>query len=48
LRDQLARDNAALVRTHLLLRQHGKTFCRTNAPLCRSCPVSRLCSFPRK
>lgn len=46
--DQLTRDNAALVRAHLLLRQHGQTFCRTNAPLCRSCPVSRLCPFPRK
>jgi len=48
LRDQLPRDNAGLVRTHLLLRQHGKTFCRTNAPLCRSCPVSQLCPFRTK
>ena len=48
LRDQLARDNATLVRTHLLLRQHGKTFCRANAPLCRSCPVSQLCSFRKR
>ena len=44
--DQLPRDARALARAHLLLRQHGKTFCRTNAPLCRSCPVSRLCPFP--
>ena len=48
LADQLPRDNASLVRTHLLLRLHGKTFCRTNAPLCRSCPISDLCAFPAK
>ena len=47
-RDQLPRDAAQLARAHLLLRQHGKTFCRNNAPLCRSCPVSNLCAFPMK
>lgn len=46
--DQLPRESAALIRIHLLLRRHGKTFCRTNAPLCRSCPVAHLCSFPQK
>ncbi len=47
-RDQLPRDNAGLVRTHLWLRQHGKTFCRANAPLCRSCPISELCEFSKR
>jgi endonuclease III len=37
-----------LTRAHLLLRQHGKEICRTNAPLCRSCPAVALCTYPMK
>jgi endonuclease III len=48
LQDQVPRSAAMLVRAHLLLRQHGKELCRNNAPLCHSCPVSHLCSFPMK
>jgi endonuclease-3 len=47
-RDQLPRDAAQLTRAHLLLRQHGKKFCRNNGPLCHSCPVSSLCAYPMK
>jgi endonuclease III len=45
---ELPRDASHLARAHLLLRQHGKEFCRNNAPLCRTCPVSKLCAFPLK
>ena len=46
--EELPRDAVALARAHFLLREHGKTFCRNNGPLCGSCPVSELCSFPGK
>jgi endonuclease-3 len=48
LRDQLSRTAAELARAHLLLREHGKTLCKTNAPLCRVCPLADLCAFPTK
>lgn len=48
LRDQLSRTAAELARSHLLLREHGKTLCKTNAPLCRVCPLADLCAFPTK
>ena len=48
LRDQLPRTAAELARAHLLLREHGKTLCKTNAPLCRVCPLADLCAFPTK
>ncbi|HEX4595922.1 MAG TPA: hypothetical protein VH157_16670 [Bryobacteraceae bacterium] len=48
LKGQLPRDAAHLAQAHLLLREHGKTLCKTNAPLCRACPAADLCSFPMK
>ncbi len=47
-RDQLPRGVAALARTHLLLREHGKKICRNNGPLCRKCPIEDLCLFAGK
>jgi endonuclease-3 len=47
-RDQLPRGVAALARAHLLLREHGKTICRNNSPLCRECPIENLCMFAGK
>lgn len=35
------------LRAHLLLRQHGKSLCRDNAPLCKQCPVSDECNWFR-
>ena len=46
--DQLPRDVAYLARAHLLLREHGKTLCRNNRPLCHDCPAVDLCSYPAK
>lgn len=45
---QLPRDPAALARAHLLLREHGKTICRNNRPLCQECPAADLCAFALK
>lgn len=45
---ELHRGAAALARAHLLLREHGKTICRRNQPLCSECPVEHLCGYPRK
>ncbi len=33
---------------HLLLIRHGRAVCRARSPLCRSCPVYRLCDSPDK
>jgi endonuclease-3 len=33
---------------HLLLIRHGRAVCRARSPLCRSCPVHRLCESPDK
>lgn len=45
---ELPRGAQALTRAHLLLREHGKTICRNNRPLCKECPVERLCGYPMK
>jgi endonuclease-3 len=42
---QLPRDANSLSRVHLLLREHGKTLCKTNAPRCKDCPVSDTCAY---
>jgi len=47
-RGQLPRGAAALARAHLLLREHGKTICRNNGPLCRECPIENSCLFAGK
>lgn len=43
--DQLGDNCDELIETHQLLRQHGKTICKTNKPRCDQCPVSTLCNF---
>jgi endonuclease-3 len=48
LEDQLPRDSVFLTIAYLLLRQHGQELCRRNAPICRACPATDLCSFPLK
>jgi endonuclease-3 len=48
LQNELPRAAADLARAHLLLREHGKTLCKTNAPLCRACPAADLCEFSAK
>jgi endonuclease III len=48
LEGQIPRKPDELTRAHLLLRHHGKEICRTNTPLCRSCPVVALCAYPMK
>jgi len=45
---QLPRDPTALVSAHLLLREHGKTICKNNGPLCLECPAADLCAFAMK
>jgi len=43
--DQTARDCEFLIEAHQLLRQHGKTLCKTNKPRCEECPVSSMCAW---
>jgi len=45
IRDQLNEDYDWLISAHVLLRQHGKELCKTNAPLCEKCPVRRVCRY---
>src|SRR5712692_7579471 len=44
IKDQLKDDYDWLIGAHILLRQHGKELCKTNAPLCEKCPVRKSCS----
>ena len=44
---QLRADYEWLIRAHILLRQHGKELCKTNAPLCEKCPVKKSCAYFR-
>lgn len=46
--DQLTGDYRWLIRAHLLLRQHGKSLCKTNRPRCEQCPVRTSCAFWRR
>src|SRR6185369_2858484 len=48
LKPELPSGNEDLVQAHLLLREHGKTICRTNSPHCYECPIAPLCAFPEK
>ena len=45
IKDQLNEDFDWLISAHLLLRQHGKELCKTNAPLCEKCPVRKSCAY---
>jgi endonuclease III len=46
IRPQLPPKAEDRARAHLLLREHGKTLCKTNGPACGECPVADLCAFP--
>jgi endonuclease III len=46
--DQLAQDYDWLIGAHTLLRQHGKSLCKTSAPLCEQCPVKKSCAYFEK
>jgi endonuclease-3 len=45
IKDQLEDDYDWLIGAHILLRQHGKELCKTNAPLCEKCPVRKSCAY---
>ena len=44
-KDELKKDFDWLVSAHQLLRRHGQQLCKTNAPLCPSCPVKSSCRY---
>jgi endonuclease-3 len=46
--DQTGRDCEFLIEAHQLLRQHGKSLCKTNKPRCEECPVSSMCAYFRQ
>lgn len=39
-----SRDRDRLIATYTLLRAHGRTLCRRNAPRCMACPLDALCA----
>ena len=45
LRPELPIHVERLKQAHLLLRIHGKTLCKDNAPLCHQCPLRAECRF---
>ena len=44
---EIGPDCAPLIQASQLLRQHGQERCKTNAPLCRICPLADLCKYYR-
>lgn len=42
---QIGDDCQWLIDSHQLLRQHGKTLCKTNKPRCGECPIKSSCDF---
>jgi len=45
---ELPRGAEAMSRAHLLLRQHGKSLCKTNGPLCHECPAADRCTHAQR
>jgi len=43
--DELNKDFDWLIAVHQLLRRHGQQLCKTNEPMCPSCPVRSDCSY---
>jgi len=43
--DEVRDDCDTLLEAHQLLRQHGKSICKTNKPRCNDCPVNQVCLF---
>jgi endonuclease III len=48
LKDEIGNDCDFLIRSHQLLRRHGKELCRTNNPACEICPLRSECAYYRK
>ena len=46
--NELKKDFDWLIAAHQLLRRHGQQLCKTNEPMCPSCPVSSDCSYYQK
>ncbi len=42
---KLPEDCNALLRAHLLLKQHGQEICKRTRPLCERCPISSDCAY---
>lgn len=45
---ELKKDFDWLIAAHQLLRRHGQELCKTNGPLCPSCPVKQSCEYYNK
>ena len=45
IKPELNEDFDWLISAHVLLRQHGKELCKTNAPMCDKCPVAKSCAY---
>ncbi len=45
--NELPPTTAAWKRAHLLLRHHGQSLCKTSAPLCDDCPLTKECTYFR-
>ena len=45
IKNQTVNDCDWLIRTHLVLRRHGKEVCKTTKPRCDECPVRDGCAF---
>ena len=43
--DEVKGDCDTLIEAHQLLRQHGKSICKTNKPRCNDCPVNQVCLY---
>jgi len=44
-REQVKEDFDWLIAAHQLLQRHGREVCKRSAPRCKSCPLTRSCSF---
>jgi endonuclease III len=42
---ELKKDFGWLIAAHQLLRRHGQELCKTNGPLCPTCPVKSSCEY---
>ncbi|MBV8436164.1 MAG: hypothetical protein JOY95_01470 [Silvibacterium sp.] len=45
LKPELPSNSDRLVEAHLLLREHGKTLCKYQVPLCDQCPLAAGCKY---
>jgi len=45
---EIGQECGPLIEANQLLRRHGQERCKLNAPLCRICPVTDLCTFYKR